>query len=258
MLNVHRYGPWQGSAGTPVVLAIHGVTGHGARWREFADSELRGVRVLAPDLRGHARSTWEPPWNFEQLVADLVEVLEEEPLGPVTVVGHSLGGALACRLAQARPDLVSALLLVDPAQGLDAAMCLTIAEETVAHFDFGSVQEARDDKTSGAWANVPSEMLDTEIAEHLVRRDTGRWEWDVSCPAVAAMWGELARPAVPPPAGIPTTVLRAARAPFVTDAVVAVLPESARVIVVDSDHMVTQEQPTIAGEHLRRLMGPRS
>ncbi|MDF0528900.1 alpha/beta hydrolase [Tsukamurella sp. 8F] len=254
MLNVHMYGPWNSPDPTPVVLAVHGVTGHGARWRGLADSEVPGARVLAPDLRGHARSTWDPPWHFEQLVDDLVEVVEHYARGSATVVGHSLGGALACRLARSRPDLVSALLLLDPAQGLDPRMCLTIAEQTVAHFDFSSVEEARQEKKSGAWAEVPDDVLDTEIAEHLAHRDTGRWEWDVSCAAVTAMWGELARPVVTPPAGIPTTVLRASRALFVTEAFALSLPDSAELVTVDSDHMVAQEVPGVVGEHLRRVL----
>lgn len=253
MLNTHVYGP--ATPGTPTVLAIHGVTGHGARWRRFADGELPGVRVLAPDLRGHARSTWAPPWHLEQHVADLAAVIEGHGGGPVTAIGHSLGGALACRLAAARPDLVSALLLLDPAQELDPEMCGTIAGQTIEFFDFTSPEEAKQEKRSGAWAHVDEAALDDEIAEHLVRRDSGRWEWDVSCAAVAALWGELARPAVGAPSSIPTVLLRAERARFVTDAQLAAMPGGVEVVAVPSDHMVAQEIPAIVGEHARRLIG---
>ncbi len=253
MLNTHVYGP--DAPGAPTVLAIHGVTGHGARWRRFADDELPGVRVLAPDLRGHARSTWEPPWHLEQHVADLVEVVERHGGGPVTVIGHSLGGALACRLAAARPDLVRALLLLDPAQELDPQLCGTIAEQTIEFFDFTSPEEAKQDKRSGAWAQVAEPVLDDEIAEHLVRRDSGRWEWNISCAAVTALWGELARRAVGAPSGVPTVLLRAERAHFVTDAQLAAMPGGAEVVTVPSDHMVPQEIPATVGEYARRLIG---
>ncbi len=253
MLNTHVYGP--SAPGAPTVLAIHGVTGHGARWRGFADDELPGVRVLAPDLRGHARSTWEPPWNLEQHTDDLIAVIEGHGGGPVTVIGHSLGGAIACRLAAARPDLVRALLLLDPAQELDPQMCATIADQTIRYFDFTSPEEAKQEKQDGAWAQVPERVLDDEIAEHLVRRDSGRWEWDISCAAVTALWGELARPAVGAPSSIPTVLLRAERAHFVTDAQLAAMPDSVKVVPVPSDHMVAQEIPATVGEYARRLIG---
>ncbi len=49
MLHVHRFGPADG----PPVLALHGVTGHDAR---FAADALPDFSVLAPDLRGHGTS----------------------------------------------------------------------------------------------------------------------------------------------------------------------------------------------------------
>lgn len=252
MLNVHQYG----SPDAPAVLAIHGVTGHGARWRRFADTELPDARVLAPDLRGHGRSPWTPPWHLEQHVADLVSVLERHAVhaeAPALVIGHSLGGALACRLATARPDLVRAVLLLDPAQGLAPELCATIADQTIRYFDFTSPEEARQEKKAGAWARVPDAVLDAEIAEHLVRRDSGRWEWDISCAAVTALWGELARTPVGVPSGIPAVVLRAGRADYVTRAQLATMPH-AEVHTVDSDHMVAQEIPDVAGSYARALL----
>jgi lipase len=256
MLNVHLYGPWHRDD-SPTVLAVHGVTGHGARWRPFVEQQLPDARVLAPDLRGHGRSPWTPPWHLEQHVADLVEVITHHGAGPVTVIGHSLGGALACRLALSHPELVRSLLLLDPAQQLDPEMCETIAEQSIEYFDFASPEEARADKVNGAWTRVPAQLLDTEIAEHLHRTDSGRWAWQVSRAAAATLWGELAREAVAPPGTIPTTVLRAARAHFVTDAFLSALAPSAEVVTVDSDHMVAQEIPEVIGEYARRSVSTR-
>lgn len=51
-LNTHLFGPTD----APEVLALHGLTGHGRRWRNLAEQHLPDVRVIAPDLRGHGRS----------------------------------------------------------------------------------------------------------------------------------------------------------------------------------------------------------
>jgi alpha-beta hydrolase superfamily lysophospholipase len=69
-LNVHRFGPEQ-----PVqILAVHGLTGHGLRWRTLATEHLPGFSILAPDLLGHGRSSWEAPWTVESNVAALLRL----------------------------------------------------------------------------------------------------------------------------------------------------------------------------------------
>jgi len=117
VLHTHVFGP----EGAPTVLALHGLTGHGRRWESFAAQQLPGCRVLAPDLLGHGRSPWTPPWNLDTQVASIGAVLDAHlPDGePVVVAAHSYGSLVALALAQARPRQVSALVLFDPAQGLD-------------------------------------------------------------------------------------------------------------------------------------------
>ena len=84
------------------MLALHGVTGHGARFRDLAERGLPELRWLAPDLRGHGRSTWDAPWGAEQHVDDLLGVLDAEGIERCAVVGHSFGGFLATHLAARR------------------------------------------------------------------------------------------------------------------------------------------------------------
>jgi lipase len=108
---VHRFGAVDGAP----LLALHGVTGHGIRFQRLAEEGLPERRVIAPDLRGHGRSTWEPPWNAERLVTDLVELLDAEGLERTDVMGHSYGGLLATLLIARAPDRVGRAVLLDPA-----------------------------------------------------------------------------------------------------------------------------------------------
>ena len=112
-LHVHRYGP----AGPVRLLAIHGLTGHGKRWQPLATQHLAEITVAAPDLIGHGRSSWAAPWTIDANVAALAALLEHQAEGPVVVVAHSFGSAVALHLAAAHPDRVAALVLLDPAIG---------------------------------------------------------------------------------------------------------------------------------------------
>jgi len=152
-LHLNRFGP----SGPAQVLLIHGLTGHGWRWHTLANEHLAEVRVLAPDLIGHGRSSWEAPWTIDANVAALASLIEAEASGPVVVVGHSFGGATALHLAAACPDLVSGLVLLDPAIGLPGSRMLAVAEATLASPDYPDAEQARAEKVNAAWADVPAD-----------------------------------------------------------------------------------------------------
>ncbi|BBY43672.1 alpha/beta hydrolase [Mycolicibacterium celeriflavum] len=239
LLHVHRYGP----PGSAQVLAIHGLTGHGQRWQTLATQHLSEFAVAAPDLLGHGRSSWAAPWTIEANVAALAGLLD----GPVVVVGHSFGGAIALSLAAARPDLVSALVLLDPAVGLDGRWMRDIADDMFASPDYPDRAEARAEKVNGSWGEVDANELERELDEHLIDLPTGRCGWRISIPAMMAYWSELARPITLPSNGVPVTLVRAMKTdpPYVTDDLLTGIADRPdfTLIEFDCDHMVAQARP---------------
>lgn len=255
-LHVYRYGP----AGPIRVLALHGLTGHGKRWRPFATRHLPDVTVAAPDLLGHGRSSWDAPWTIEANVTALAALVDSDGGRPVVVVGHSFGGAVALNLAAARPDLVDALVLLDPAAGLAGARMREIAEEMLASPDYTDRDEARADKVSGPWGEVPDDELEAELDEHLVPWPGGRVGWRMSLPAMMSYWSELARPIVLPRTVTRTTLVRATKTdpPYVSDALVAALRDSLGpdfvLVDLDCDHMVPSARPGEAAAAVRERL----
>jgi lipase len=256
-LHVHRYGP-----SDPVrVLAIHGLTGHGKRWEPLATGHLAEIAVAAPDLIGHGRSSWSAPWTIDANVAALAGLLERQADGPAVVVAHSFGGAVALHLAAAHPDRVAALVLLDPAIGLDGEWTSEVADAMLASPDYPDAAEARADKVTGSWADVDPAVLDAELDEHLVALPNGRYGWRVSLPAMMSYWSELARELVLPPSGIPTTLVRPAwtSPPYVTDKLVDSLRERLgpdfELVSFDCDHMVAESKPAEVATLIRQRMG---
>jgi len=257
-LHVHRYGP----PGPVRVLAIHGLTGHGQRWEHLA-GYLPETPIAAPDVLGHGRSSWAAPWTIDANVAALAALLDERADAPVLVVGHSFGGALAMQLAAARPDRVAALLLLDPAVGLDGGWMRDIAEAMLSSPDYPDAEEARREKATGSWSDVDPALLQAELDEHLIELPNGRYGWRVSLPAMMSYWSELAREAVLPPPGTPTTLVRAKRTspPYVGDRLVAGLETRLgtgfRPLDFDCNHMVPYAKPDEVAALARELLGPR-
>ncbi|QUR66676.1 alpha/beta fold hydrolase [Mycobacterium spongiae] len=244
-LHVHRYGP----PGPVQVVAIHGVTEHGQAWELLAD-HLPEISIAAPDLLGHGRSSWAAPWTIDANVSALAALVSEESDQPVVVVGHSFGGAIALQLAAAHPDLVAALILLDPAVGLDGSRVREVVDAMVAFPDYPDAAEARAEKATGAWADVDPVVLDAELAEHLISLPNGRYGWRISLPAMVCYWSELARGIKLPPAGTATTVVRATKADpqYVSDQLISALHgrlgADFQLLDFECGHMVPQARPT--------------
>ena len=253
---MHRYGP----SGPVRCLAIHGLTGHGKRWQPLANQHLAEITVAAPDLIGHGRSSWAAPWTIDANVAALAALLKRQADGPVVVVAHSFGSAVALHLAATHPDRVAALVLLDPAMGLDGERMREIADAMLASPDYPDAAEARAEKATGSWAGVDPAVLDAEVDDHLVALPGGRYGWRVSLPAMMSYWSELAREIVLPPNGISTTLVRGARAspPYVTDRLIAALHEQLgadfQLIDFDCDHMVAEAKPADVAALIRERM----
>lgn len=259
-LHSYRFGP----AGPAQILAIHGLTGHGRRYEDIADEHLAEFTVLAPDLIGHGRSDYAAPWTIEANVAALAALLDAEQGGPVSVVGHSFGGAVALALAAARPDLVSGLVLLDPAVALDGAWMAEIADAMLSSPDYPDRDEARADKLSGSWGEVAGRdpaVLERELDEHLITLPGGRLGWRISVPAAMSYWSELTRPVPLPRSGTPTTLVRATRTnpPYATDELIdtlrAALGHDFTLTELDCDHMVAQALPVETAAIIRSHLG---
>jgi lipase len=254
LLHVHRYGPNR----PPQILAVHGLTGHGLRWQTLATKHLPEFAIAAPDLIGHGRSSWAAPWNIDANVDALAALLDADAEGPVLVVGHSFGGAVALNLAAARPDLVAALVLLDPAVGLDGGWTRDIADEMFASPDYTDRDEARAEKVNGSWGEVDSEELDRELDEHLIDQPNGRVGWRLSIPAMLSYWSELARPIRLPHNGIPITLVLATKTdpPYVTDELLAGLRDRPdfTLLEFDCDHMVPGARPADTAAVIRKQL----
>lgn len=157
-MRVGLWGPADPSA--PTILAVHGVTASHRAWGMVADA-LPEVRIIAPDLRGRGRSNQLPgPYGMPVHADDLSRVLAHFDVGPVPVVGHSMGAFASLVLANLHPGQVRSLLLVDgglPLQVPDGLNDDQIVQAILGpaadrlNMEFTSYQQYRD-----YWAQHPA------------------------------------------------------------------------------------------------------
>jgi len=99
----------------PPVLLIHGNGGVVELWGEVIEALAPDHRVIVPDRRGFRRSKADFPRDIRVHADDAAALLEALDAAPATVVGWSAGGVVALHLTIARPDVVSSLVLLEPA-----------------------------------------------------------------------------------------------------------------------------------------------
>jgi lipase len=200
-LNLHEWG----DPAAPALVCLHGVQGHGARFRKLAEERLAGrFRVLAPDLRGHGFSGWEPPWSLATHLEDVVETVRGAGVERGDWIGHSFGGRLVLELTE---ELVERSVLLDPAIRIRPSVALDLAEEERRGRTFETADEAvRARLESGRLFHTPRELLEEEMRAHLHAVEDGRLRPRYLPSAVVAAFGELALPP-PVPSKVPTLLV---------------------------------------------------
>lgn len=99
------------------IVLLHGKNFSGAYWEKTAKDLLKkGYRVIMPDQIGFGKSSKPEsfPYTFQLLGELTQELLKSRDLRKYQLVGHSMGGMLATRMALMYPDSIQKLLLVNP------------------------------------------------------------------------------------------------------------------------------------------------
>jgi pimeloyl-ACP methyl ester carboxylesterase len=206
---------WLGGEGPPLVL-VHGLAGAAVNFTELAPLLARSRRVLVPDLPGHGGTA---PLQAVETLGDLAAhaalVAEREGMVRAEVLGYSMGGVVALRLAAERPEAVSALVLLSSAgiasTTLRAKLVLTVSttlrparpiarrRDEVARrprlravvFGHWGAEEPRALSPEAVHGFLAAQLEHTDVrgaARALVRDDPRAYLDRVRCPALV-VWG---------------------------------------------------------------------
>jgi pimeloyl-ACP methyl ester carboxylesterase len=246
----------------PQVVFLHGGGQNAHTW----DTVIVGLGLpaLAIDLPGHGRSAWREDGDYgPKLSAETLRpVLKEWAPDVRLVVGMSLGGLTALRIAATEPALVPELLLVDVTPSAPER------HEEMTKAQLGAVALVKGDRDFPSF----SAMLDVtiEAAPHRERKslrrgvfhnskrlDDGTWTWRYDAFRKADgfddLWDDV------PSIAMPTTLVRGANSFFVNDedadAFAKGAPGFQRThIVADAGHSVQGDQPRALVDILRAVL----
>jgi lipase len=118
LLTIHTPGAglavWDWPGDNPPLLFAHATGFHGRCWDQIV-RQFPGRRCIAPDLRGHGRSSKPaPPYDWRVFGEELAAVAAQLDLKGAVGIGHSMGGHSIVVAASLRRETFASLLLVDP------------------------------------------------------------------------------------------------------------------------------------------------
>lgn len=179
-----------GATDKPLVLCLHGILEQGAVWSEVALPLTKmGYRVVAPDLRGHGRSTHLDRGNVSliDLLADIDLLTQELTNEPFILVGHSMGSIIAAMLASTRSHKIKSLVLVETILP-SSPKNREIISQLTTHLDYLASSPQHpvfpDLATAATRLREATPTMSAELSLQLARRITEpysngvRWRWD--------------------------------------------------------------------------------
>ena len=99
----------------PPLLLCHGLLGDGSFWDPVAEFLEHSHRLIVVDMRGHRHSPALAPFTLWDMADDMIAIMDQEDVASLPVVGFSMGGMTALRMALKYPERVDALGIISSA-----------------------------------------------------------------------------------------------------------------------------------------------
>jgi len=248
--------------GAPLVI-LHGLFGTLDNWQTLARrwATEAGLRVVSMDLRNHGRSFHSPEHSYALMAADVLALFDHLGLGPdTTLLGHSMGGKVAMRLALDHPGRLARLVVVDIAPRFSNMahqddILAGLHALDLAHL--GS-RQAADAVLARYVGNAGTRQF---LLKNLYRRDDNRFAWRINLDVLAAQLpaiGEATAGAIP--FAKPVLFIRGGNSDYITPddklhGIPALFPNSQVATVLDAGHWVHAEKPDEVFGLVRAFVG---
>ncbi|CAM8672545.1 MULTISPECIES: alpha/beta fold hydrolase [Sphingobium] len=217
-----NYLDW-GNAAAPTLILVHGGRDHARSWDQVAQALRDDWHIICPDLRGHGDSAWSPDgaYTMPYFICDLAQLIHQQGDAPVTIVAHSLGGAISLRYAGLYPERVRKLVAIEglglpsvaTGMGVDKSFSALWRDWIEERRGLAARQPRRYASIEEALARMQGENshLSEAQARHLTihgvaRNEDGSFSWkfdnyvrsgppvDISPAELHALWGAITCP----------------------------------------------------------------
>ncbi len=221
------------------VLIVHGLFGSGRNWGAIAKRLSSDRRVTTLDMRNHGASMWTDRHDYGAMASDLAGVID----AAWDVVGHSMGGKAAMRLALTHPEKVRKLVVSDIAPVAYTHTQLDLIDAMRA------VDLSRVEKRSDADRLLAERIADPGVRAFLLQSlDVPARRWRLNLDTLAREMDKIMGwPTVLDTFDGPTLFLTGARSDYVQpghrDTIKALFPKARFARIPDAGHWLHADKP---------------
>jgi pimeloyl-ACP methyl ester carboxylesterase len=230
----------------PPLLILHGLFGSQRNWGGIIRALASDARIHGLDMRNHGDSPWADSMTYDDMAADVARYIEKNDLGPVTLLGHSMGGKVGMRLALTRPELLSRLIVVDIAP---------VSYHNEHYSDYVAAMQAlpldrvnrRAEADAALKAAIPDDSLRAFLLQNMVS-DGGHFRWRINLSNIGAnMKSLIAFPDSQASFSNPTFFLAGERSNYIRprdkESILRLFPKAEIEEIPDSGHWPHAEHP---------------
>ena len=232
---------------SPALVILHGLFGSANNWRRLARALSSDYPVHALDLRNHGVSPHDMHMTYPDMAGDVVDYLKDALTQPPVLVGHSMGGKTAMRVALGEGSRLARLIVVDIAPVPNWHEFDNLLD-AMSELKTGTLTR-RSEADAALRARVPDQSLRQFLLQNLVRGETG-YRWRINLEAIRSNMDailDFPRPDDWRPFERPTLFIRGEHSDYIRaehdELIHELFPAARTITIANAGHWLHAEQP---------------
>lgn len=232
--------------GKPLFI-LHGLFGSSDNWQTLGKKLAENFTVYLIDLRNHGRSPHSAEHTYALMSGDLLELMKDEKLDKVILLGHSMGGKTAIHFAVTYPERVEKMIVVDISPRQYPIVNKDIAD-ALAKVDLSAVTSRKEVE-----AIVSQDIQDIGTLQFLLKNlywdDNQKLAWRFNLETLKTSLANVAEPTPVPskPLSMPVLFVKGETANYIVDSdmeLISALFSNARIVTIPgAGHWVHADKP---------------
>lgn len=230
--------------GEPLII-LHGLFGLSDNWQTLGKRYAEDFTVYMVDQRNHGSSPRSEDWNYYVMSDDILELVNDEGLSKINILGHSMGGKTAMFFTVGHPEKVNRLLVADISPGYHLFNQHDVLEALSAvNFD---VVKSRKDVENILSLYITDNGTKQFLLKNLYWTDEGDLDWKFNLSVILKNTDKIGEAVPVQKTSVPTLVLKGGKSNYIKKEdeglFSSIFPNSIIKVIPDAGHWLHAEQP---------------